>query len=374
MIQKIFRKKDVHELSLLFKSISCEQIFIVHGNKSYINSGAKAFIDDLFEGKELNTFSEFSTNPQLSDVRKGIELFKQKDNRLIVAIGGGSALDMSKLISVFAHQKADLNNIVLGKSLIINSKTQLLAIPTTAGTGAEATHFAVVYIDKTKYSVGHQAMLPEYVYLSSDFSLSASSYLTACTGLDAFCQAVESVWSVNANSESLDYAIEAIDITWNNLQKAVTQNEVSAKEKMQEAAYLAGKAINITKTTAPHALSYAFTSYYGIPHGHAVAISLPFFAKYNYELNDSDCVDNRGAEAVKKRIELISAKLKIDIKEAHISFEKFFKSIGINIQLKELIKELDTGIILNNVNFERLNNNPRKVSKENIAELLKLKQ
>ena len=123
---------------------------------------------------------------------------------------------------------------------IENIKTPLIAIPTTAGTGAEATQFAVLYINKNKYSIAHHSILPNTVFLSSDFSHSANSYLTACTGLDAFCQAVESVWSVNSNTESEKYALEAIELIWGNLQKAVKEKPLALSKIIQVAQLLQG--------------------------------------------------------------------------------------------------------------------------------------
>lgn len=370
-MQKVYSAKNMGELQEFAQSINSQKVFVVSGNNSYIKSGAKDFVDDLFKSKELTSFRDFAVNPQLSDVKKGIEIFQKGNYELIVAVGGGSALDMAKLISVFAHQNSKLEDLVLGKDKIAEKATPVLAIPTTAGTGAEATHFAVVYIDKTKYSVAHNTLLPKYVYLSSDFSMSASNYLTACTGLDAFCQAVESVWSVNANQESMKYGLEAIELCWNNLTAAVNINSAQAKEKMQMASYLAGRAINITKTTAPHAFSYAFTSYYNIPHGHAVALTLPFFLQYNYSVSNSDCTDERGAKAVKGRIDLILSSIKANIDNSSQVLEAFFAGIGINININTLIKEFDANLVLNNVNVERLGNNPRQVSQELIAEYLK---
>jgi len=361
-----------NNLRKYFTDLNIRKVFVVRGKKSFNTTGADKFINNLLERVEYNSFYDFNTNPQFSDLKKGIELFNSNKYDLIIAIGGGSVLDMAKLISVFAYQSKDIEDIVKGKSKIKNTKTPLIAIPTTAGTGAEATHFAVLYIDKTKYSVAHKLILPDAVYLSPEFTYSAGAYLTACTGLDAFCQAVESAWSVNANNESQDYSFKAIDIIWNNLAKAVNENDKKAKDKLLQAAYLAGKAINITKTTAPHAISYAFTSYYGIPHGHAVALSLPFFFKYNYNVSDTDCTDKRGAGEVKKRIDKILNILNTDIDTVEKTLIQFFDNLGVNTTIGELIENFDKNLIINNVNAERLGNNPRKVTAQTIADLLKV--
>ncbi len=367
--QKVFYKNQLDQLKLSLENIESQNIFVVRANKSYPASGAESFIDELLENN-YTSFYDFDPNPQLEDLKKGIALFKKGEYKLIIAIGGGSVLDMAKLISVFAHQNNKYEDIVIGKAEIENAKTPLIAIPTTAGTGAEATQFAVLYIDKNKYSVAHPSILPNTVFLSSVFSHSANAYLTACTGLDAFCQAVESVWSVNANAESEKYALEAIELIWGHLRQAVKENDVMAKEKMQTASFLAGKAINITKTTAPHALSYAFTSYYNIPHGHAVALSLPFFLNYNYNLTEVDCTDAKGVEKVKERIDKILNIFNIDITKAQQALVVFLNDIDISINISTLISEFNPNIIIDNVNTQRLNNNPRKVSKQTIQNLL----
>lgn len=371
MNQVIFNKYDTHKLKEVVNHINSEKIFLVRANKSFLTSNAKTFINKLVDNQNHTSFFEFDPNPQIEDLKRGISLFKKGNFELIIAIGGGSVIDMAKLISVFAHQNQNIDDIVLGKVQINNNKTPLIAIPTTAGTGAEATHFAVLYMDKSKYSVAHPTILPDYVYLSSEFSLSANSYLTACTGLDAFCQAIESVWSVNSNIKSEEYALKAIEIIWNNLQKAVKNNNEQAKKQMLEASFLAGKAINITKTTAPHAISYAFTSYYNIPHGHAVALSLPYFLHYNYNVSNIDCSDQRGANKVKERIDKVLNILKIEINDVQTVFVKFFDSLGININISTLVKNFDKNIIINNINTERLSNNPRIVTKETIENMLK---
>lgn len=372
MGQIVFRKNQLSELKSLVSGFNAKKIFLVRDNLSFTVSGAETFIQDIVNVDDKASFYKFNPNPKIQDLKKGIEIFKKGDFDLIIAIGGGSVLDMAKLISVFAHQKFDINEIVTEKFPIESIKTPLLAVPTTAGTGAEATRFSVLYVGKKKFSVSNPAILPDYVYLSSEFSLNAPSYLTACTGLDAFCQAIESVWSVNCNEESEKYALHAIELAWSNLEKAVRQ-DVNAKEQMQQASYLAGKAINITTTTAPHALSYAFTSFYNIPHGHAVALSLPFFLSFNYQLSDINCIDPRGYRMVRKRIDKILEIFNTNIDNAYVRLTSFFSSLGVEMNIRLLIKNFSPEIILQNVNLERLSNNPRKVSENDINDFLNFK-
>jgi len=361
--QILFQENQFEDLQHLIQENNFSNIFLVRGDKSFKDSGADSFIEKLVSSKRIVSFLDFDTNPQLNDLIRGVELFRKSSFDLIIAIGGGSVLDMAKLISVFAHQKGAFDDIIRNNRIEANAKTPLLAIPTTAGTGAEATHFAVVYIDKSKYSVANSNILPDYVFLSSEFSASAQSYLTACTGLDAFSQAIESVWSVNSNSISEEFALKAIDLIWNNLANAANSNDKASKYVMQNAAYLAGKAINITKTTAPHAISYSFTSYYNIPHGHAVSLSLPFFMKYNYYVSELDCMDERGVDSIRDRMDKIMSIFNCNINTVEFELVKFFRALGIEINISKLISNLDKDLIVSNINTERLNNNPRKVTK-----------
>lgn len=371
MRQKVFRKHQLGDLKKMLDSIDVSKILLVRGKSSFINSGAGRFIDDIMNSKSITSFSDFSPNPNITDLRKGTEVFKSGNFEIIIAIGGGSVMDMGKLISIFAHQSNNFEDIIKGKQLLSETKTPLLAIPTTAGSGAEATRFAVVYIGKNKFSVESPLMRPDFVYLDAAFSESASAYLTACSGADAFCQAVESVWSVNANEESVELALQAIEKTVQHLNDAVHDNDRLARAEMQEAAFLAGKAISITKTTAPHALSYAFTSFYGIPHGHAVALSLPFFMDFNYALSNQNCTDRRGSAAVKNRMDKIFTCLNTTHKNAGTFLNTFFSKSGLEMSIKKLIPDFNPDVIVDHVNFERLRNNPRVVVKTDIIDFLK---
>ncbi|MCF8346250.1 MAG: phosphonoacetaldehyde reductase [Bacteroidales bacterium] len=372
MAQKVYRKNKLDELKRFLETVGHENVFLVRGDRSYGASGAEQFIGEMLGKTDVGSFHNFDPNPQLDDLETGVALFRKGHYQLILAIGGGSVLDMAKLISIFAHQSAGIKNIITGSATAEGRKTPVIAIPTTAGTGAEATKFAVLYIDKKKYSFEHPQILPDHVYLSPEFLRSASPYLTACAGLDALCQAIESAWSVNATGASLELALKAVSLVWNNLQKAVNHNDINAMEQMLEAAHLSGRAINITKTTAPHALSYAYTSYYGIPHGHAVALSLPFFLGFNHAVSDNNCTDARGAGSVRERIEKVLGVMDADIQKAPTMLEDFFSSIGVHMDIASLTDTFDPNIIIDHVNTERLTNNPRAVTKSDLRTLLRV--
>jgi alcohol dehydrogenase len=137
---------------------------------------------------------------------------------------------------------------------------------------------------------------------------------------------------------------------------------------------LSGKAINISKTTAPHAFSYGITNRYGVPHGAAVALTLGAFLIYNYQVDDSDCVDPRGVSSVKKRIEYI-LKLLGDgsMDKSQKKLKSIIENIGCPLRLREVgIKKDDLSGLVSMVNVERLSNNPRKIDAPELSSLLEL--
>ena len=333
--QQYYITKDIASvLRSLLEDIHAKHVFIIHGKGSYVACGAAEVMNEVCKDIRVSEYTDFSVNPKDEEAQRGVQQLLEAKPDVLIAIGGGSAMDMAKLIR---HYAAELNYHV-----------PLWAIPTTAGTGAEATHFAVVYKDGVKHSMEADDILPDVAILYPPFTYGNSSYLTACTGFDALAQAIEAYWNPNATDESRQYSLRAIEMIHKQLPKCIEHPEqTSLRDELLQGAYWAGRAINITKTTAPHAFSYVFTSKYGYPHGHAVALTFPFFMKLNgtpdlYELFDLSAVD------------------------AMQQIESYIASLGLSLHLQGSI-EVDSA--LQEVNLQRLSNNPVKVTPEIIADL-----
>lgn len=324
------------------KDIQASHVFVVRGKKSFAQCGAadKIAVVQRQTGVQITEFSDFSANPKDEDALTGSKLLLDKKPDVIIAIGGGSAIDMAKLIRHYAVEQ--------------HYYVPLWAIPTTAGTGAEATHFAVVYRDGVKCSIEADDILPDIVLLYPPFTYSNSTYLTACTGFDALAQAIEAFWNPNATEESDIYALRAIAHIHHQLPKCIANLEdTRLRDDILYGAYWAGKAINITKTTAPHAFSYAFTTHCGYPHGHAVAITFPFFAKLNMAKNakhDELCWSLGVANDV----------------DLQLYFLQYANRIGLRY---DGAHEEDLHALLNQVNLDRLKNNPVIVTEDIKLEL-----
>lgn len=217
---------------------------------------AREKVQEYF-GTDAVYFSGFKPNPEMVDIDIGRKLFEKEKCDFIVSVGGGSAIDTAKCI------KGD------------NPQLRHLAIPTSAGTGSESTSFAVVYENGVKQSIENAHIMPDYVILDSYFLETLTDYHKKSTLLDALCQATESLWAKGRTPESETYARAARKLIWENATDYLTgKGSALCAQRVLGAANLAGKAINISKTTAAHAMSYKLSAIFGIAHGHAVALCL----------------------------------------------------------------------------------------------------
>ncbi|MHA1671607.1 MAG: phosphonoacetaldehyde reductase [Promethearchaeota archaeon] len=366
---------SVKNLKEILETNNFKKIFLITGRKSFEQKEIKSVILEELSDVQFYRFNDFTPNPKIQDIKKGIDLFKKKNFDVIIAVGGGSVLDMGKAISIFSSNEGDLVKIIKKEIEITKKGIPLIRIPTTAGSGSEATHFAVVYIGKTKYSLADQDFLkPEYVIVDPLFTLKLPKKISACSGMDALTQAIESYWNINSTEESKTYSKKAIELIISNLVKVVNDPDKESRKKMAIAANYAGKAINITKTTACHAISYPITSYFNVPHGHAVALTLPSMIIFNSEIEEKDCQDSRGTLFVKNTMnDLISFMKASNFEEAKDIILTLMHDVGLdtNLQALGIKSQEDIEIIIKNgFNPNRVKNNPRILTESKLRSIL----
>ena len=353
MKQRIYiGEASLNNLDIILQEYSAKKVFLVRGKKSYELCGAQSRLNSILKkvGVQIFEFHDFEENPKIEDLDRGLLQLRVYHPDLILAIGGGSVLDMAKLLRFFYSYSGNKIGRVFEK---IENLLPLIVIPTTAGTGSEATSFAVLYKNKVKYSVSHEDILPEIAFIDPYFTYNISRYLTACTGFDALAQAIEAYWNLNATNESDVFAVKAIKLLWPNLPLAVNNPTKEVRNSMSEGAYWAGCAINITKTTAPHAFSYPFTTYYGYPHGHAVALTFPFFMEYNV-----GSILLKHGTVFDKMIRLMEILNITNVNECKSLLCDYIENIGLDLKLPA---NFDHRIILSNINVQRLSNNPVRI-------------
>jgi len=374
MDQKSYLGKDaVKSLREILKTHEPSSIFFVTGRGSYDSCGIKDVLKPYLDEYAHVRFCDFSPNPKIEDIEKGITVFQENDCDFVIAVGGGSVLDVAKSVNILSSQDGQALDYILNKKSVISKGKPFVAIPTTSGSGSEATHFAVVYVDKTKYSLAHEHILPDYAIVDPVFTAQLPAKITAVTGMDALCQAIESYWSVNSTEESRGYAAKAIPLVLNNLGSAVNDPSEESREAMAIASHFAGKAINISKTTASHAISYPITSFFGIPHGYAVALTIPSMIEYNLGATEDDVLDERGIDyahkTMKELLDLLGAET---AEQARLNVESLMKDIGLSTRLEEVgITRDDLDVIIKNgFNPGRVKNNLRRLTETALRGML----
>ena len=315
-------------------------------------------------GTEIIKFDDFQPNPLYESVVKGVDLFHRNDCRAIIAVGGGSAMDVAKCIKLYSNMKPDDGTPERNylRQEIIPNEIPLLAVPTTAGTGSEATRYAVIYFEGAKQSVTDQSIIPGTVLMDSSALKSLPLYQKKSTMMDALCHAVESFWSVNSTPESKEYSSQAIRLILACMQGYLA-NEDEANASMLLAANTAGKAINITQTTAGHAMCYKLTSLYGIAHGHAAAmVDVKLFP---WMLRNTDrCIDARGEEYLKGTFSRIADVMGCGSPESAAGkMQEIFDKLELK---KPEAREEDYKVLKASVNPVRLRNNPVELDGETI--------
>lgn len=363
----------IEKLDEVIAGYGAKRLFLVTGGRSFGLSGADRLIAPYIRSFETYVYGKAKENPAIDDIRDGIKRYAEFNPDLVIAVGGGSAIDTAKAINLLSAQNGDPEEYVIGRTDPTRKGVPLVAIPTTAGSGSEATRFATVYIAKRKYSLAHDMVLPDVAIVDPRLTASMPPHLSASTGLDALCQSIESFWSIHSTEESRRYSREALLLIVPNVRVVVRSPTLAGRECMARAAFLAGKAINIAKTTAPHALSYALTAFFGVSHGHAAALTLGSFLEFNSQVTVDDICDVRGVDHVKGCIrEIVTMLGCADPADAKRMLRQLITDVGLENSFSALRIGVETAVktITDNVNAERLENNPRRIPEYALAALL----
>ena len=364
MSQKIITAKDNYiELDDWFKSNSAKNLLLVCDSSIEFQKSLNAHLEEVeASGINIIRFSDFVPNPLYESVVKGVELFIKKDCDSIFAVGGGSAIDVAKCIKLYNNM--DRNKIFMKQEIIPNS-IPFIAMPTTAGTGSEATRYAVIYLNDEKQSITSESCIPETVLLDHNSLKTLPMYQKKSTMMDALCHAVESYWSVNSTDESKEYSRKAITGVLENMEGYLNNTE-EGNHGMLIAANLAGKAINITQTTAGHAMCYKITSHLGPSHGHAAILCDRVLFPWMVE-NTGKCIDSRGEDYIKATLDEIAALFGYkSASEGANCLEEIFERLELAVPE---VTDNEIDVLKTSVNPVRLKNHPIKLDVDTIEML-----
>ena len=232
-------------------------------------------LDSVFNPDSI--FSDIGENPNFDDCENVLIFCKNNKYDGVIALGGGSVMDLAKVVMAFLSTgKTNIIDLLEFKGAYERSISSIF-LPTTHGTGSEVTMWGTVWDmkQKKKYSISHLDLYPNIAILDGNLTVSLPMDVSIMTSLDALSHSFESIWNKNANEKSTGYAIEAIAIILSNVE-LLKQNHkhLNVRNKLLEASTKAGLAFSNTKTAAAHSISYPLTIRFDIPHGVASSVSL----------------------------------------------------------------------------------------------------
>ena len=353
-------------LAAWLKSRGCGKLFVVcdPSIRFLRMDGTLNGLEARF-GIRVTRFDRFEPNPRYESAREGVHLFREAGCDAVMGIGGGSAMDVAKCIKLWACEEE--GETWLRRPVPVNG-VPLIAMPTTAGTGSEATRYAVVYENGVKQSVTDDSIIPTAVLLDPSVLDTLPAYQRRATMFDALSHAVESFWSVHSTEESMALSERAVrDIL--ACREGYLANRPEGNAAMLQAAHTAGQAINITQTTAGHAMCYKLTSLFGAAHGHAAALVNRRLWPWMTQHADR-CTDPRGAEHLKAVLRRMAACMGCEDSTAGaLRFAELFDEAGLTVPeaTEQQIDELCA-----TVNPDRLKNHPVRLEADDIRELYRL--
>lgn len=232
------------------------------------------------------------SNPTQREVVNALKAVGDAEPNLIIAVGGGSSLDLAKALSAFRYMfeggKAtieDITKAITSKSYTAEHRMiDIIAVPSTSGTGSEVTKWATIWdVDKvSKFSIECSSLYARQALIIPELTASMPASLTLATALDALCHASEAFWAKQTTPLVKEIACRAVDIIMTNLGPALrSPADIRLRRKLAAGSVLAGIAFSQTHTTACHSISYPITMKYNVPHGYACAITLDPVSKLN---------------------------------------------------------------------------------------------
>lgn len=370
MKQRIITARENYiELDQCIRQNGIKKLLLVCDNSIDFMEAFNTHIEEMEkQGVEIVSFRDFQANPLYENVINGVELFRRKSCDSIMAVGGGSAMDVAKCIKLYADLPGSGADGMWLKAEITPNAIPFIAMPTTAGTGSEATRYAVIYYNDEKQSVTSESFIPGIVLMDSNALKTLPLYQKKATMMDALCHAIESFWSVNSTDESKEYSREAIRTVLKNMDGYLANTEVG-NAGMLEAAHKAGQAINITQTTAGHAMCYKITSLFRVAHGHAAILCDRILFPWMIEHTDR-CIDPRGETYIKEVFREIAEAMDCESPaEAAEKLNDIFGTLELEIPTAT---QAQFEILKNSVNPVRLKNHPIALDTDTIDALYHL--
>ncbi len=321
---------------------------------SMVKNGIANRLLQQWNGEDI--FFDVSANPDVEEVNRCSSYIRAHNNDVIVALGGGSVLDLSKAASL---KTLDIREYYGTTKQIPQTHIPVIAIPTTAGTGSEVTSVSVLTDRKygKKLPIASEQFYPQKAVLDPNLLVTLPKEVTASSGIDVLCHAIEGYWSRNRQPVTNALAVYAIRTILTYLPIAYREpDNLAAREKTAEASVIAGLAFNLPKTTSSHACSFPLTNAYGIPHGEACGMTIDLFLHINQE-----------HPSVKELIKALGYR---DAEELIGEIWKLKQAIGLTRGLKEFaLDDADIEKLVRRSHHPNLDNNPVPITDEMLCKM-----
>ncbi|MBG9982126.1 bifunctional acetaldehyde-CoA/alcohol dehydrogenase [Aerococcaceae bacterium DSM 111020] len=292
--RKIYFERD--SIQYLQESYNVNKVMIVTDKEMVRLGFVKKITDQLHlrpNHVQIEIFDQVTPDPDIELVQKGADVMRNFEPDTIIALGGGSPMDAAKVMWLFYERpEADFRDLVQKfmdirkrafKFPTLGEKAKFIAIPTTSGTGAEVTPFAVISDKKNnmKYPLADYALLPSIAIIDPSFVMGVPKHIAADTGMDVLTHALEAYVSIMANPYTDGLALEAIQMVFENLEASVNDFDEIARENMHHASTIAGMAFGNAFLGISHSMAHKIGGQFGTVHGRTNAILLPYVVRYN---------------------------------------------------------------------------------------------
>ena len=359
-VRILFGEGRVAELAQVVRAVGGTRGMLV-STPHFARNGYADNLVATSEGLLTSVFSDLSPNPDVTEVDACASALREAGCDCVVALGGGSALDLAKAAASMAVCGTSIREFHGTGVAVPPEHLPLIAIPTTAGTGSEVTCVSVLsdHAAGRKAPINADGFYPAVAIVDPRLTWSMPPHVTACTGIDVLCHAIEGYWSRGHQPICDALAIHAARLVFRHLESAVLDGEdAAAREGMAEASVIAGLAFTLPKTTSSHACSFPLTNIYGIPHGEACGLTLDWFCRVN-------------ADAQGGRVQALAHDLGCaDAEELAERIAELKRAVGLRVGLADLA--LTDGQIAELVRLSHhpnLDNNPVAITDEMLDEM-----